>query len=99
MDPYKQLVTEFLTEDFVNNYEYHRSYVDMINKELQELAVPFTYTYDEYCKELMERFDLVIDKYFATKETAADFFDSFGEIINNTLDQMRTSKMKGCYEL
>lgn len=93
MDPYKMLVTEFLTEDFVENYEYHRLCVDSINLELQGLDVPFAYKYDEYCKELLNRFLIVVDKYFETPETAEDFFETYEEIVSSTLLQMKNSKI------
>lgn len=92
MDVYKKLVTEFLTEDFVENYGYHRECLEMINLDLRENSVPFQYTYDEYCKELLERFIRTVDQYFSTKETTEDFFDCYDDIVVNTFEQMKLSK-------
>lgn len=94
MDPYKQIVSEFLTEDFVDNYAYHKECLDQINFDLQENNIPFNYTYDVYCKELLKQFLLVVENYFATKETAADFFDSYNDIVANTFEQLKKSKAR-----
>jgi hypothetical protein len=93
MDPYKELVTEFLTNDFVNEYEYHKECVEKLNHELREQAIPFTYTYDSYCKELLDRFLMVIDQYFTSAELADEFFNSYNHIVESTLEQMKTSKI------
>lgn len=94
MDPYKQIVSEFLTEDFVDNYAYHKECLDQINLDLQENNIPFEYTYDLYCMELLKQFLLVVDKYFATKETADDFFESYPDIVANTFEQLKKSKLQ-----
>ena len=92
MDPYKELVRNFLTDDFVNNYEYHKECVDKLNSELKEHSVPYTFTYDSYCKEFLGRFLMVIDQYFSSAEKADEFFESYNKIVLNTLEEMKLSK-------
>lgn len=93
MDPYKELVRDFLTNDFVDNYEYHKECLDKLNLELQELGVPYTYTYDRYCTELLERFLRVIDQYFTTAEKIDEFFESYNTIVVNTLGEMKQTSL------
>lgn len=95
MDPYKELVSDFLTNDFVNDYEYHKECVEQLNLELREQAIPYSYTYDSYCKELLDRFLMVIDQYFTSAEKVDEFFESYNHIVKSTLEQMKTSKVKG----
>lgn len=92
MEGYKKLVTEFLNEDFVENYAYHRECMELINLDLLENSVPFQYTYNEYCIELLERFKRTVDQYFSTKETTEDFFDCYDDIVFNTFEQMKLAK-------
>lgn len=94
MEDYKLLVTEFMTEGFVDDYPYHKECLDKLNNELQQSNIPFQYTYDGYCLDLLNRFLTVIETYFATEETVEIFFNTYNEIVINTLDDMKNCQVE-----
>jgi hypothetical protein len=89
MDRYKKIVSEFLILSFVEDYEFNRQYVDHLNKELTELGIPFRYTYDEFCIELMNRFLATIDQYCTDNHSFDELSDKFGAIVFRTVREMK----------
>jgi hypothetical protein len=93
MEAYKDLVTELMTEGFVNDYEYHKECVDKLNDALLAAGSSFQYTYDEYCKDLMAKFILVVEEHFSSDEKAQVFFDNYPELVLNTYEQLKIQRL------
>ncbi|HLN53248.1 MAG TPA: hypothetical protein VK212_06025 [Lentimicrobium sp.] len=89
MDRYKRIVTEFLILSFVEDYDFNRQYVDHLNRELEEMNIPYRYTYDEFCIELMNRFLSTIDQYCTDNKAFDELSDKFGVIVFRTVREMK----------
>ncbi len=89
MDRYKRIVSEFLILSFVEDYEFNRQYVDHLNRELEQLNIPFRYTYDQFCIELMDRFLSTIDQYCTDNNAFDELSDKFGSIVFKTVREMK----------
>ncbi len=93
MEAYKDLVTELMTEGFVNDYEYHKECVDKLNDSLKAAGSSFLYTYDAYCKDLMSRFITVVEDHFSSHEKAQVFFDTYPELVLNTYEELKKQRL------
>ena len=89
MDRYKRIVSEFLILSFVEDYEFNKQYVDHLNRELEQLEIPFRYTYDEFCIELMNRFLSTIEQYCTDNRAFDELSDKFGSLVFRTVREMK----------
>lgn len=88
MDKSKTAISNFLVYSFVEDYEYNRAYVDHLNYELEELGIPYQYSYDEFCIELLNRF-LELHNRFAF--TMRELRERFSEMVYNSVREMKKS--------
>lgn len=93
MENYTQLVSDFLIESFVDDYDFTRDYVDHLNIELQSMDIPYTYSYDEFCVELLERFKCTIDRICTSRRSWIDLRDKFGDLVFRTVKEMKMEKL------
>lgn len=91
MDNYKCLVTDFLIHSFVDDYEYNKGYVNHLNRELDDLRIPYHYTYDEFCIELMERFMAIVDR---ACETFREVCERFSDLVYRAIREMKRNKVQ-----
>lgn len=96
MNTLKQLVTDFLINSFVDDYGYTRDYVNHLNKNLEELGIPYTYTYDAFCIELLERCISDVDKIqVAHSRTTRELAERFGSFLWRQVREMENDKAAG----
>lgn len=91
MKTYKGLVTDFLIHSFVDEYEFTKRYVEHLNKELKHLRIPFQYTYDEFCIELMGRFLDIVDR---ACHSFREVQERFSDLVYRAIREMRKSKVQ-----
>lgn len=91
MNNYKCLVTDFLVHSFVDDYEYNKGYVNHLNRELEDLRIPYQYTYDEFCIELMERFMQIADR---ACDTFRDVCERFSDLVYRAIREMKRNKVQ-----
>lgn len=96
MDTLKRLVTEFLINSFVDDYGYTRDYVNHLNKNLEDLGIPYEYTYDAFCVELLERCIADVDKIEAARtRNTRELAERFGSFLWRQVREMENQKVAG----
>jgi hypothetical protein len=93
MEQYKRLVSDFLINSFVDDYEFTREYVWHLNSELEQHAIPFRYTYDAFCIELLERFLYVFEKFCNSVGSFQEFCRKFADVVFRTVKEMKWNKL------
>lgn len=91
MNSYKPLVTDFLIHSFVDDYEYNKGYVNHLNRELDDLRIPFQYTYDEFCIELMDRFMQIVER---ACHSFREVRDRFSDLVYRAIREMKRNKVQ-----
>lgn len=94
MEHYTKLVQDFLIDSFVDDYEFNKKYVDHLNLELQLMDIPYRYTYDEFCIELMNRFLETVDRICTSRRSWIDMRDRFGDLVFRTVKEMKLHKLE-----
>lgn len=87
MEHYKQLASEFLINSFVEKYDAYRQYIDVLNNELDQQSIPYHYTYDEFCVELLNRFLNTINRLIASNRMD-EFSEKFEELLSGTVNEI-----------
>lgn len=93
MEQYKRLVSDFLINSFVDDYEFTKEYVWHLNSELEQHSIPFRYSYDSFCIELLERFLYVFEKFCNSAKSFKEFCRRFADIVFRTVKEMKWHKM------
>lgn len=94
MENYRQLASDFLTNTFVENYEAYREYVDQLNKTLERQSNPFTYTYDNFCIELLQRFVSSIERDCEHEESYEDVCERFEDLLTKTVQEISVACLR-----
>jgi len=73
-DEKKKLISDKLSEIFVDKYDFFKDTIDKLNKIFNKYGVDFQYDYNTFCKEYIDKcksiiderpdIDLMSDKYF-----------------------------------
>lgn len=95
MKNYRSLVTDFLIHSFVDDYEYNKRYVNHLNSELHRLHVPYEYSYDEFCIELMDRFLDIVER---ACHTFKEICERFSDLIYRAIREMKKNKVEISYQ-
>lgn len=95
MTTFTNLVTKFLTDSFVEHYDTNKEFLTHLNDKLDNLGIPYNYTYDEFCQELLCRIVDTIENYdIPALQTNDSLRENFGLFISKTLKEMETCKIK-----
>lgn len=89
MENYKKLASDFLINTFVENYEAYREYVDQLNRILEQQSDPYTYSYDDFCIELLNRFISSIEHHCLQEGTYEDVCERFEDLLTITVRDLR----------
>lgn len=89
----KRIVQDILVTSFINDYHANRKIVDKLNLEMLKSGIPYEYTYDSFCVELLKEtlnHSLEIDIFSA--HTIEEFYLIFSKFNQNTMKNMLTQK-------
>jgi hypothetical protein len=89
----KRIVRDILVTSFVNDYKANRKIIDKINHEMLTSDIPFEYTYDSFCIELLNKtlaHSLEIDIFSA--KTIEEIYSIFSKFNQSTMKNMVTEK-------
>ena len=89
----KRIIRDILIASFVEDYRANKKVVDKINLVMMKADIPFKYTYDSFCIELLNKtiaHSLEIDVYSA--HTIDEFYSIFSKFNQNTIKNMWTEK-------
>lgn len=94
MTKFKTFVTDFLIDSFVEDYTFNKGFVDHLNSEMQKMGIPFKYTYDDFCIELLNRtINSINNTEIKADKLSGELTEKFGWFIAQTLKDMETSKL------
>ena len=89
----KKIVRDILVNSFVEDYSANKIVVDRLNLEMLKSDIPFEYTYDSFCADLLKEtlaHSLEIDIFSA--QTIEEFYSIFSKFNQVTIKNLVTEK-------